>query len=112
MVAVSIAFLIFDKPIAMMAVTFLIFGDLFSKVFGITFGQTRFFQKTLEGSGAYFAACLIFGYIFTYFLNFPFSILLVGALVAAVTESLPIGIDDNFTVALISGAAMYLVRIL
>ena len=112
MLAVSIAFLIFDKPIAMMAVTFLIFGDLFSKVFGITFGQTRFFQKTLEGSGAYFAACLIFGYIFTYFLNFPFSILLVGALVAAVTESLPIGIDDNFTVALISGAAMYLVRIL
>jgi len=29
-----------------------------------------------------------------------------------VTESLSIGIDDNFTVALISGAAMYLVRIL
>jgi len=112
MVAVSIAFLIFNKPIAILAVTFLIFGDLFSKVFGLIFGRTRFFQKTLEGAGAYFAACLISGYIFAYFLNFPFSILFVGALVAAITESLPIGIDDNFTVALISGAAMYLMTII
>jgi len=37
--------------------------------------------------------------------------LLVGAFTAAIVELIPWGIDDNISVALISGAAMYLMTI-
>ncbi len=112
MLACFISFLVFEKSIAIIAVVFLIFGDLFSKIFGLLFGQRKFFQQTWEGAMASLTACLIFGYLFIHFLNFPFLILFAGALSASIIEALPIGIDDNFTVALISGAIMYLMIIL
>jgi len=112
MLACFISFLVFPKPIATISVIFLIFGDLFSKIFGLLFGQRKFFQQTWEGVMAFLSASLIFGYLFIHFLNFPFLILFAGALSASIIEALPIGIDDNFTVALISGAIMYLMIIL
>lgn len=112
MLACFISFLVFEKSIATISVVFLIFGDLFSKIFGLLFGQRKFFQQTWEGAMASLTACLIFGYLFIHFLNFPFLILFAGALSASIIEALPIGIDDNFTVALISGAIMYLIIIL
>ena len=111
LLACFIAFLVFSKPVAILAITFLTFGDLFAKFCHPLYGQRGFFQKTLEGMLAYFVGCLIFGFIFIQFLDFPFLILFIGALVASITESLPIGIDDNFTVALVSGAVMQLMTI-
>lgn len=106
--AAFLTVLFFEKNIAVPALAFLIFGDLFSKLFGITFGRTRVFAKTLEGGLAHFNACLIAGYVFSFFISLPLHILLTGALVAAAAESLPMGIDDNFSVALLSAASMTL----
>lgn len=109
LVACFIIFLVFEKEIAILAVTFLIFGDLFAKFGHPLYGRIKFFNKTLEGAMAYFAGSLLVGYTLIYFLDFPTVILLVGAITASVTESLPLGVDDNFSVGLISGAVMQLV---
>jgi acyl phosphate:glycerol-3-phosphate acyltransferase len=100
--------LVFEKEIAIFAVVFLILGDFFSKFFGIFFGRHKIFEKSYEGSLAHFNACLIGGYIFFHFLSLPFHIFLLGALVATFTEMLPLGLDDNFSVPLVSATTMYL----
>lgn len=99
--------LLFDKSIAVLAVSYLIFGDFFSKFFGIHFGRTKIFEKTLEGSLAHFNACLISGYIFLHFVSVPIPAYLTGVFVASVSEVLPLGVNDNFSVALLSASSMY-----
>jgi glycerol-3-phosphate acyltransferase PlsY len=106
--ALFLTVLLFEKNIAILAASFLTFGDFFSKFFGIRFGRTRLFEKTFEGSLAHFNACLVSGYIFLHFISFPlpFYAYLVGALVASISEALPIGISDNFSVAILSASTM------
>ncbi len=95
---------------AIVAILFLIFGDLAAKYFGILYGRTRIFGKTLSGFLAYFTACLLVGFLAAYFLEVSFVMILAGSAAAAVVEVLHVGIDDNFTVGLISASVMHLVR--
>ncbi|MFQ6081850.1 MAG: glycerol-3-phosphate acyltransferase [Candidatus Aminicenantia bacterium] len=108
--ACFLTFLLFEKNIAAMAVTFLIFGDFFSKYFGLRYGRVKIFDKSLEGSLAFFNACLIAGYILLHYIELPTFIFLSGALGAAIVEVLPFGIDDNFSVSLFSASLMYLLQ--
>ncbi|MEJ2627853.1 MAG: glycerol-3-phosphate acyltransferase [bacterium] len=103
--------LVFEKEIALASLTFLIFGDIFSKIFGLGFGRHKIFDKTVEGSLAYLGGALICGYILYTVLGIPPLLLLTGAIAAAVAEALPLGLDDNFTVGLISGAVMTSVQL-
>lgn len=105
--AVFLTVLLFEKSIAIVAVSYLIFGDFFSKFFGIQFGRKRIFEKSLEGSLAHLNACLISGYIFLYYISVPIPVYLTGAFVATVSEALPLGVNDNFSVALLSASSMY-----
>lgn len=108
LVALFIVIMVFPKDIAQLSILFLIFGDLAAKFFGLKFGRKKFFSKTLEGSIAYFTFALLSGFILTFFISFPFWILVLGSLTAAVVEALSLfGIDDNFTVGLISATVMY-----
>ncbi len=106
LVAIFITFLLFEKSIAILSTSFLIFGDFFSKFFGIYFGRTQIFQKSLEGSLAHLNACLLVGYFFLHFVSVPIPVYLAGAFVATCTELLPMGIDDNLSVAILSASAM------
>lgn len=99
--------LLFEQAIATLAVSYIIFGDFFSKFFGLHFGRRRIFEKSFEGCLAHFNACLISGYIFLHYISFPLHIYLTGALVASFAECLPLGVDDNFSVALLSASTMY-----
>lgn len=110
LLACFIILLIFEKEIAVLAILFLTFGDLAAKCFGILYGRRKIFEKTLEGLLAYFVACLLFGFLWAYLLEISLWILLVGAASAATAEILPIGIDDNFTVGLISASLMHLLK--
>ena len=106
--AIFIIFLAFPQNVAIPATLFLIFGDLAAKFFGLIFGRTPLLGKTLEGSVAYFIFSLVFGFVFSVFAPIPFWILILGAGTAAATELISIfGIDDNFTVGLISSALMF-----
>ena len=111
LIAVFLTFLLAEKKLAALAVLFLIFGDFFSKILGLTFGRTRIFQKTLEGSLAHFSACLAAAYFFTRIEPVALPVWLAGAAAASAAEALPLGLDDNFSVALISAAVMSAIRL-
>jgi glycerol-3-phosphate acyltransferase PlsY len=103
--------LLFEKNIALLATVFLIFGDFFSKFFGIHFGRTKIFEKTLEGSLAHFSACLLAGYILLHYISFPLHACVIGALIASASEVLPVGVNDNFSVSLLSASVMYVFQL-
>ena len=90
----------------MVSLIYLIFGDIFGKIFGLAFGRHRLFEKTLEGSLAYFSAALICAYIIQPVVGLPHIVLLIGAFAATIAELLPIGLDDNFTVGILTGVIM------
>jgi len=110
LVAAFIIILVFKQDIAMAALTFLIFGDIFSKIFGLSFGRNRLFDKTVEGSVAYLGGVLICAYILYTSLHIPLLMLVIGAIAATIAEFMPVGLDDNFTVGIISGAVMTVMR--
>jgi glycerol-3-phosphate acyltransferase PlsY len=111
--AIFIVILVFPQNIAIAAIVFLTFGDLFAKFFGLLYGRTKFISKTLEGSLAYFVFALLIAFILTFFAPLTFWILVLGALSAAIIETISIfGIDDNFTVGLVSAAIMMAFSIL
>ncbi|MDH3889596.1 MAG: phosphatidate cytidylyltransferase [candidate division Zixibacteria bacterium] len=98
---------LFDKPIAIAAIAFIIVGDTLAALVGRKFGRRRFFgSKSLEGSTACLAGTLIVA-VFTP--GLALTVAVAGAVVAAVVEALPFGIDDNVTVPILSGLAMTLV---
>ena len=111
LVATFISILLFEKNIAITALTFLIFGDIFSKIFGLAFGRHKIFQKTLEGTLAFFGCTLICGFVLYNILDIPLFILIIGGITAPLVELFSFQLNDNFTVSLISGAVMTVPRI-
>jgi glycerol-3-phosphate acyltransferase PlsY len=106
LVATFISILLFEKNIAITALTFLIFGDIFSKIFGLAFGRHKIFQKTIEGTLAFFGCTLICGFVLYNILDIPLFILIIGGITAPLVELFSFQLNDNFTVSLISGAVM------
>jgi glycerol-3-phosphate acyltransferase PlsY len=102
--------LLFQKDIAIAALAYLIFGDIFAKIYGLAFGRRKLFDKTVEGSFAYLGGALICVYVLHTTLHIPMLMLVIGAIAATVAEFMPVGIDDNFTVGIFSGAVMTVVR--
>ncbi len=100
--------LLFERDIAILGVSFLIFGDFFSKIYGLRFGRTPFFEKTLEGSLAHLCSCLMAGYLLQPLVNISLPVIFLGGLTASMVEALPLGIDDNLSVALISASVIYI----
>lgn len=96
-----VAILVFPKDIAVIALCFLAFGDTMASFVGTTIGRIRVFDKTLEGSIACFLMCFVIA-----FLVFDVRISCVGALVATLVELLPLRIDDNLLIPIVSGLAM------
>lgn len=97
----------FDKWIAIAVLLFLAFGDTAAHIIGVRWGKNRLdTEKTIEGSLACFLICLLISLLLPQPSLF---VLAVGALVASLVEFFPFGIDDNFTLPLISGAAMEII---
>ncbi|MFX0073974.1 MAG: glycerol-3-phosphate acyltransferase [Candidatus Hermodarchaeota archaeon] len=111
LVATFISILLFDKDIAITALTFLIFGDIFSKIFGLAYGKHKIFQKSLEGTLAYLGCTLICGFVLYNILGVPILILLIGVIAAPLVELFSFQLNDNFTVSLISGSVMTVARV-
>ena len=110
LLALFLTILIFPKEIAILALVFLIFGDSAAEIIGLKFGTLKLIgKKSLQGSLGCFIFCLIFGLIFAYFLQVAFGIVLIGAVAATVIELVPVKIDDNFTIPLVSALIMFLI---
>jgi glycerol-3-phosphate acyltransferase PlsY len=111
LISTFIIVLLFETEIIITSLMFLIFGDMFGKIFGLAYGRHKIFEKTLEGTLAYFGSVIIIGYILYTAFDVPLLILISGGIAAPLIELLPIGINDNFTVPIISGAAMTATKI-
>lgn len=96
----------FDKPIAVAALAFIVVGDTFAALIGRKFGRHRFWNgKSLEGSAACLVGTLIVAALTP---DLAWQVSVVGAVVATVAEALPLGVDDNVTVPIMSGLVMTL----
>jgi len=111
LIASLAAFLFFDKYVAITSLLFVSIGDLVATVIGEEYGrQVLFNNKTLEGSLACLASCLLVGMLLSRISpSMAPEVAMVGAVSATIVELLPIPIDDNLTVPLISGGIMTLI---
>jgi len=106
-IAAFLSVYFFDKWITVAVLLFLAFGDTAAHVIGVKWGNKRIglrqSEKTIEGSFACMVICLSVSSL----LPQPgLFVLFVGSVVASLVEFFPFGIDDNFTLPIISGAAM------
>jgi dolichol kinase len=107
LVSAFIVFLLFPSNIAYICLTFIIFGDLFSKVIGIKYGATHLIhERTLEGSLGFLAGCMYGGIVLYVPFHFPVIWLIAGSVVATLTELFSSKIDDNFSVGIITGCVL------
>jgi dolichol kinase len=106
LISVCLTVALFDKPIAIAALVFIIVGDTFAAIIGRKYGRLRFSRnKTVEGS----MACLGSTLVASMFLpDIRLSVAATGAVVATVVEAFPLNVDDNISVPLISGLVMTL----
>ena len=84
---------------------------MFGKIFGLAYGRHKIFEKTLEGTLAFIGSVILFGFILYTTIDIPLIILISGGIAAPLIELLPIGVNDNFSVPIISGAVMKATKI-
>ena len=101
------AFAIFPRDVAVLAVLFTSVGDPIAGLVGIRAPGWRAFDKSPVGSAAMAVAGMgVAGLLHAAgAISFGWPVV-AGALVAAVVELLPLRVDDNLRVPLVSGAAM------
>jgi len=93
------------RGIAAAALAFLVVGDAAAAVVGRRYGRRRWGKKSLEGSAAFFAACIAAGLVF---LPGHGLAVVVAALVATLVEALPLPVDDNLSVPVAAALALVL----
>lgn len=106
MFAAVVTIIIFPKPVAICALSFIIIGDTAGALVGRKWGRHKFRNKSYEGSLAFFLSSLIPA---LYLPDIRFWVVAVGAAAATVTEALSSEIDDNLSVPLVSGLVMHLI---
>ena len=107
MLAVFIILLFFPKDISIATLFFLVFGDAGSGIIGTRYGKREIFKgKTLEGFLGGLLFNLIIGLIVYPFLNISLLLLIAGALVASIVEILPLKVNDNLSVGIITATVM------
>jgi diacylglycerol kinase (CTP) len=107
------AFLIFPHHIAVLSILYLAFGDPFSSFFGVLYGKNKLFpNKSLQGTLGGFMVCVIVTAAYLIWQGFDPSYILIlsllGGFSGSLAELLPLNVDDNFAIPVISGGLMAL----
>jgi len=100
--------LVCRKPIVVAACAFIIVGDTFASILGQNVKSLKLFRKkTLLGSLGFLLSSLGVA-VAVHFLpdTLPLATLVIGAVTATVLEALPLPLDDNFVVPIVSGLIM------
>lgn len=106
-IAAIIVVSVFPRPVAAAALGFTILGDAVAAMVGKGWGRIPLYGKTLEGALAGLAACVGWGALVHAATGLPWDVVIAGALTASLIELLPIPVDDNLAMTLISAFAMY-----
>jgi len=105
--ATLLAFLLFDRDVAVLALLFLAVGDPMAALVGERYGRARIIKKSVEGSLAFVAGAALVGWVLIAGgLDISLWVVMSGAAVAALVELLSLPPDDNITVPLVAGAVM------
>jgi dolichol kinase len=90
------------------AISFLALGDTAAAIVGLSFGRIKIFRKSLEGTLAGLVVCIGVAWVVSRLpgLDFPIGIGILGAVSASLVEALPIEVNDNVVIPLLSGAVM------
>jgi dolichol kinase len=109
LVATVVAFLVFDQTIAVVALLFLAFGDPVAALVGARTPGPRIFGKSPGGTLAFVGVSLLVVLVLVSsgFIQFHWGYI-AGAVIAAGIELSPIPLDDNLTVPLLTGTAMWI----
>ncbi len=102
-----IAALAYPAPVAAAAVLFLSFGDSAATAIGLWKGRVRWHTKSLEGHLACLGVCMLVAAVFWRAGYLPFAAGALGALIATIFEALYLPVNDNLTIPVLSGLAMY-----
>jgi dolichol kinase len=109
-IAYFFAFLLFPRPVAVVAMLYGGAGDALAALVGKRWGRTRTrWGKSWEGAGAAAAANVLMGVAIP---GIPVAPAIAAGLAAAAIEFLPIPIDDNLRVTLGGGAVLWLLMVL
>ncbi len=115
--AAMIAVGVFPKPVAILSILYLACGDPFASLMGILFGHkgpTLGRGKTWVGTSAGVLICTLvtFFYLKTTMTLSGASLWVLswlGGFVGGTVELLPLEIDDNFTIPVVSGFVLWLI---
>lgn len=110
----TLSIALYPPPVAITSIIWLVLGDMSAALFGVSFGGEsctvklgREGKKSLEGSAAMFVTCAVLGLIFFAGINLSDYAVILGALSATITELIePLGLNDNISIPLISGAVL------
>jgi diacylglycerol kinase (CTP) len=114
-----IAIGVFPAPIAVLSILYLALGDPIASLFGILYGHRGARMecgKSVIGTLAGVATCAVVTLVFLLGMQVSggtlLALTLVGGLAGGMAELLPFELDDNFTIPVISGFALWLSFIL
>lgn len=111
LLGIFLSFLLFKQAVAIASVGFLVFGDMMAEITGISYGQRLLFEgnpKTVEGFLGFLSASVSVSSFMWLAGAISIGIGLAGAVAAAAAESLPLSVNDNLSVPILSGSVMTL----
>lgn len=101
---------LYRTDLATLAICFLAFGDVAATTIGERYGKTKIGDKSLEGSIAFVVAAVSTGFLLSLAgISVMYGLILAGAIIAAGVELLPLPVNDNLLIPLVSGGAMSLI---
>jgi len=107
---IGLTLYLYRTDIATLAICFLAFGDVAATTIGERYGQTKIGDKSLEGSIAFVVAAVSTGFLLSLAgISVMYGLILAGAIIAAGVELLPLPVNDNLLIPLVSGGAMSLI---
>ena len=108
---IGLTLLLYRTEIATAAICFLAFGDVAATAVGERYGRTKISgEKSLEGTLAFIAAAVTVGFLLPLAgMHLPHGIVLAGAIAAAGIELVPLPVNDNLVIPLVSGGVMELI---
>lgn len=112
-VSATVVVFVFDKDVAVLSLLFLAVGDPLAATFGVRDHRIRIFGKSLVGTAVFVLGAALAGTVAAAHPDISRVWWMVpGAIVAAVTELLPLHIDDNLSIPIAAASAMTLLKMI
>lgn len=107
---IGLTLYLYRTDIATAAICFLAFGDVAATTVGERYGKTKIGEKSLEGTLAFVVAAVVAGFLLNAAgVHLMYGIVLAGAIAAAGVELLPLRVNDNLVIPIVSGGVMELI---